>query len=400
MSAPLGAGAAIGLVARREITTQLRSRTFLIGLMITIVILVGYAVLFAFIGSQSSSSSLVLTGPAEQLRPALTTAAQRAGTDLTLTDAGPGTAEQTLRGDDAPDAVLEGGPGDYRLIGLDDVDTDLENLVSTTVRQQAVDTALRSAGKDPVAVEQTATVAVASVNPADPLRGQRIGVAFAVAFLLFISVQTYGSLVAQGVVEEKSSRVVELLLSTIRPVHLLAGKIIGLGVVGLIQLVVLAVIGTAGGLAVGAITVPTAVLPAIATGLLWYLVGFFLYASAFGAIGAMVSRQEELQSAVTPLIFPLLIPFVLSVGVLPNDPRNSLIAVLSFIPFFSQTLMPARAAIGVASGWEQLIALVLALIAIAVVVRLAARIYQNSVLRTGAKVTWAEALRGTPTERS
>jgi ABC-2 type transport system permease protein len=400
MSAPLGAGAAIGLVARREITTQLRSRTFLIGLMITIVILVGYAVLFAFIGSQSSSSSLVLTGQAQQLGPALTTAARQAGTDLTLTDAGPGTAEEALRGDDGPDAVLEGGPGGYRLIGLDDVDTDLQNLVSTTVRQQAVDTALRSAGQDPVAVERTATVAVSSVNPADPLRGQRIGVAFAVAFLLFISVQTYGSLVAQGVVEEKSSRVVELLLSTIRPVHLLAGKIIGLGVVGLIQLVVLAVIGVSGGLAVGALTVPTAVLPAIATGLLWYLVGFFLYASAFGAIGAMVSRQEELQSAVTPLIFPLLIPFVLSVGVLPNDPRNSLIAVLSFIPFFSQTLMPARAAIGVASGWEQLVALVLALIAIAVVVRIAARVYQNSVLRTGAKVTWAEALRGTPTARS
>ncbi|MDQ4117549.1 MAG: ABC transporter permease, partial [Actinomycetota bacterium] len=95
MSAPLGARAAIGLVARREITTQLRSRTFLVGLTITIVILVGYAVLFAFIGSQSSSSSLALSGQAEQLRPALTAAAERAGTDLAITDA-PGTAEQTL----------------------------------------------------------------------------------------------------------------------------------------------------------------------------------------------------------------------------------------------------------------------------------------------------------------
>ncbi|MDQ4119538.1 MAG: ABC transporter permease, partial [Actinomycetota bacterium] len=346
-----------------------------------------------------SSSSLALSGQAEQLRPALTAAAERAGTDLAITDA-PGTAEQTLRGDDAPDAVLEGGPGGYRLIGLDDVDGDLQNLVSNAVRQQAVDGALRSAGRDPAAVEQAAAVQVSSVNPADPLRGQRIGVAFAVAFLLFLSVQTYGSLVAQGVVEEKSSRVVELLLSTIRPVHLLAGKVLGLGVVGLIQLVILGVIGTVGGLAVGALTVPTAVVSAIGTGLLWYLVGFFLYASAFGALGAMVSRQEELQSAVTPLIFPLLIPFVLSVSVLPNDPRNSLIAVLSFVPFFSQSLMPARAAIGVASGWEQLVALVLALIAIAVVVRLAARIYRNSVLRTGAKVSWAEALRGTPAERS
>ena len=399
MSAPLGAGAAIGLVARREIRTQLRSRTFLVGLIITIVILVGYAVLFAFIGSQFSSSSLALGGQAQQLRPALTVAAERDGTDLTITDV-TGSAEELLRGDDAPDAVLEGGPGGYRLIGLDDVDSDLQNLVSNTVRQNAVDGALRAAGQDPVVVERASAVTVSSVNPPDPLRGQRIGVAFAVAFLLFISVQTYGSLVAQGVVEEKSSRVVELLLSTIRPVHLLAGKILGLGVVGLIQLVILGAIGIVGGLAVGALTVPTAAVSAIGTGLMWYLVGFFLYASAFGAIGATVSRQEELQSAVTPLIFPLLIPFVLSVSVLPNDPRNPLITVLSFIPFFSQSLMPARAAIGVASGWEQLIALVLAVIAIAVVVRFAARIYRNSVLRTGAKVSWAEALRGTPTARS
>ncbi|TCK26922.1 ABC transporter permease [Pseudonocardia endophytica] len=398
MSAPLGAGAAIALIARREISTTLRSRTFLIGLVITVVILVGYAVLFAFIGSQFSSSSIALSGQAQQLRPVLASAAERAGTDLTLTDA-PGPADQTLRGDDAPDAVLEGGPGGYRLIGLDDVDGDLQNLVSNALRQNATDTALRAAGADPAAIDRTAAVQVSSVNPEDPLRGQRIGVAFAVAFLLFISVQTYGSLVAQGVVEEKSSRVVELLLSTIRPVHLLAGKILGLGLVGLLQLVILGAIGIVGGLAVGALTVPTAALSAIGTGLLWYLVGFFLYASAFGALGATVSRQEELQSAITPLIFPLLIPFVLSVSVLPNDPRNPLITVLSFIPFLSQSLMPARAAIGVASGWEQLIAFVLAVIAIAVVVRLAARIYQNSVLRTGAKVSWSEALRGSPTAR-
>ncbi len=400
MSAPLGAGAAIGLVARREITTQLRSRTFLYGLLITIAILVGYAVLFSFIGSSSSSTSLVLSGPAEQLRPALTASAERAGTELTLTDAPPGSAEQMLQGDDAPDAVLEGGPGDYRLVGLDEVDDDLENLVTTTVRQQALDSALRAAGTDPATVDRAAAVAVSSVNPEDPQRGERTGIAFAVAFLLFFSVTTYGSAVAQGVVEEKSSRVVEVLLSTIKPLHLLAGKILGLGLVGLIQLLVLGTLGTIGALALGVLTVPTTIISALAYAVLWYLVGFFLYASLYGAVGATVSRQEELQSAVAPLVFPLLIPFVLAVSVLPSDPRNPLVTVLSFIPFFSQTLMPARSAIGVASGWEVLIALVLAILAIAVMVRVAARIYQNSVLRTGARVSWRDALRGATGGRS
>ena len=394
MTAPLGAGAAIGLVARREITTQLRSRTFLVGLIVTIVILIGYAVLFTFIGASSASSSLALSGQAGQLRPALTAAADRAGTQLTLTDAPPGGEEALLRGDDAPDAVLEGGPGGYRLIGLDEVGADMRSLVTNVVRQQALDTALRAAGTDPASVDRAATVAVSSVNPEDPLRGQRMGIAFAVAFLLFFSVTTYGSAVAQGVVEEKSSRVVEVLLSTIRPLHLLAGKILGLGVVGLIQLLILGAIGTIGALALGVLTVPTTVLSALGLAVVWYLVGFFLYASLYGAVGATVARQEELQSAVAPLIFPLLIPFVLSVSVLPNDPRNPLVTVLSFIPFLSQTLMPARAAIGVASWWEVLIALVLALATIAVIVRLAARIYQNSVLRTGSRVSWRDALRG------
>lgn len=393
MSAPLGAAAAIGLVARREVTTQLRSRTFLVGLIVTIAILVGYAVLFTFIGASSSTSSLALSGQAEQLRPALTVAADRTGTELTLTDVPAGDAEALLRGDDAPDAVLEGGPGDYRLVGLDEVGADLQNLVTTTVRQQALDTALRAAGSDPASVDRAATVAVSSVNPEDPLRGQRIGISFAVAFLLFFSVTTYGSAVAQGVVEEKSSRVVEVLLSTIRPLHLLAGKVLGLGVVGLIQLLILGALGTLGALALGVLTVPTTVISALGLAVVWYLVGFFLYASLYGAVGATVSRQEELQPAVAPLIFPLLIPFVLSVSVLPNDPRNPLVTVMSFIPFFSQTLMPARAAIGVASWWEVLVALVLAIAAITVMVRLAARIYQNSVLRTGSRVSWKDALR-------
>jgi ABC-2 type transport system permease protein len=125
----------------------------------------------------------------------------------------------------------------------------------------------------------------------------------------------------------------------------------------------------------------------------WYLLGFFLYASLYAAVGSTVSRQEELQSVVAPMIFLLLIPFVLTLNLLPSDPRNGVATVLSFIPFFSQTVMPARYALGVASLWEVLVAAGLAVVAIVVVVRIAGRIYQNSVLRTGARVSLREALK-------
>jgi len=126
----------------------------------------------------------------------------------------------------------------------------------------------------------------------------------------------------------------------------------------------------------------------------WYLLGFFLFAALYAAIGSTVSRQEELSTVIAPMIFVLLIPFILVLNLLPNDPRNGLAAALSFIPFFSQTVMPARYALGVAPLWEVGVSALIELVAIVVVVRLAGRVYRNSILRTGARVSLREALRG------
>ncbi|MCU1630778.1 MAG: ABC-type Na+ efflux pump permease component [Pseudonocardia sp.] len=262
------------------------------------------------------------------------------------------------------------------------------------IRQRTLGDALTSAGQDPVLVAQRGTVAVTTLEPVDPERGQRLGLAIVTSVLLFMSLIGYGTAEAQGVVEEKSSRVVELLLATIRPIHLLTGKVLGLGAVGLAQLVTLGAVGLAGATASGLLTAPSAAASALVAAVIWYLLGFFLYASVYAAAGSMVSRQEELQSLVTPIMFPLFLPFLFAVSVLPGDPRNTVGTVLSFVPFFAPTLMPARAALGVAPWWQVGIAIVLTLATIVGVVQVAARIYRNSVLRTGARVTWSEALRG------
>ena len=197
---------------------------------------------------------------------------------------------------------------------------------------------------------------------------QRLGLAIVTSVLLFMSLIGYGTAVAQGVVEEKSSRVVELLLATIRPIHLLTGKVLGLGAVGLAQLVTLGAVGLAGATASGLLTAPSAAASALVAAAIWYLLGFFLYASVYAAAGSMVSRQEELQSLVTPIMFPLFLPFLFAVSVLPGDPRNTVGTVLSFVQFFAPTLMPARAALGVAPWWQVGIAVVLTLATIVGVV--------------------------------
>ncbi|MEV1295592.1 ABC transporter permease [Pseudonocardia sp. NPDC049635] len=392
----IGPAATIALVARREITTQVRSRTFLVGLALMLVVFGGYGAVFAFVGAQTSESSLVLQGPAGELRQDLQAAGDRQGFVLRLTEAGDrATGESMVRSGEA-DAMLTGAPGSYQLVGRDDVGGALRALVTEVVEQRAVSDALTAAGADPAQITERSAVGVRTLEPQDAERGQRVVIALAVTLLLFFSVTAYGAAVSQGVVEEKSSRVVELLLATVAPGHLLAGKVLGLGLVGLLQLVVLGGIGTAVALATGVLAVPALLLGMLPTVIAWYLVGFFLFATLYAAAGALVSRQEELQSVTAPIAVPLLLPFLLAVAILPTDPRNPVATVLSFVPFFSQTLMPARTALGVTAWWEPLVALLIALAALAGMVALAARVYRNSILRTGARVSWREALRVTP----
>jgi ABC-2 type transport system permease protein len=315
--------------------------------------------------------------------------------DLQIRDVDDATGRAQVGSGDL-DALLTGAPGDYQVLGRDAVDSGVQAIVSTAVQQQALTAALSGAGLDPAQLASRSEVRPVTLEPVDPNRGQQLALAFVGTILLFLSFTAYGQLVATGVVEEKQSRVVELLLATIKPWQLLAGKIMGLGAVGLLQLVVLGAIGVIGGTVTGLLTLPSAAAGMFAMVILWYLLGFFLFAALYAAIGSTVSRQEDLNAVIGPMIFVIIVPFILTVNLLPNDPRSELGAVLSFIPFFSQTVMPARYALGVASLWEVLISALIALAALVVVVRVAGRIYQNSILRTGARVSLREAIRSTP----
>ncbi len=393
MSEPLSSGQAIGLVARREFVTQLRSRSFVIGLLITLVLFGVVGAISAFVAGQRSTSTLGLVPSATSLAPALQSGARTQDLTLEIRDVDEQAGRAALAADEL-DGLLIGGPDRYTLIGRDAVDDRIAAVVGTAVRQAGLTEALRAAQIDPAELEARATVAEETLEPVDPDRGQRLALAIVGTILLFISLSGYGQLVATGVVEEKQSRVVELLLATIKPWELLAGKIAGLGAVGLVNLVILAGVAAAGGAAFGLLTLPAATVGMFAMVIVWYLLGFFLFAALYAAIGSTVSRQEELNTVIAPMIFVLLIPFILTVNLLPSDPRSPIATVLSYVPFFSQTVMPARYALGAAELWEVAVAAVIAMLAIVVVVRIAGRVYRNSVLRTGARVSLREALRG------
>ena len=174
--------------------------------------------------------------------------------------------------------------------------------------------------------------------------------------VLYTQLLTFGYLLASGVVEEKASRVVEVLLSTIRPKDLLGGKIIGLGLLGFGQLVVLTGVGLLAATLSGALDVTGDVVAAAALAVGWFVLGYAFYAGLFACAGALVPRQEELQSTMTPLTMLILISFFVSFIVL-DDPDGTLAHVTAYIPFSAPITMPPRIALGEAPAYEIVIAL-------------------------------------------
>jgi ABC-2 type transport system permease protein len=194
------------------------------------------------------------------------------------------------------------------------------------------------------------------------------------------------------VVEEKASRVVELLLATMRPWQLLAGKVIGLGLLGLAQIVVIAAVGVTGALAFDLVDIPGDLIGTAVGVVAWFVLGYAFYASIFAVAASLVSRQEDLGTVVMPTTLVLVVAFVIGIQA-AGDPGGTLAVVTSYIPGLSPLVMPVRQAAGDVALWETALAVVLMLVAIALIVRLGGRVYAGALLRTGGKTKLREALR-------
>lgn len=388
MNPRLGPWQGAWLVATREISTRMRGRSFVLGTLLMLAI-VGGMVAFSAWGGGSTRTAAV-TASSTQLGEALR--GQLGKLELrTVADAAEG--ERLVRAGDA-DVFLDGGPG-VRAVVDRDTDNTLRAALDVLAGKSTMDRIVRESGADPAATQKILAEGAAQVralSPADPQRSSRLALALATALLLYFALVGYGVMVAQGVVEEKSSRVVELLLAAVRPWQLLAGKVLGIGLVGLAQLALVAGGGLTAATASGLLTLPGGTVGTIAALIGWYLLGFTLYATVFAATGALVSRQEDMQSVITPVIMLLVVPFAIGMPMLLRNPGDELMAWLSLLPPFAPMLMPVRAALGAAPLWEQLLAAGLMLPAIGLLLWLGGRVYANTVLRVGARTKLTEAL--------
>ena len=383
------------LIARREFASRVRGKAFVVGTLVVLVLLGAYAAVLATIASDDDTARVGVTGPALALTGPLERAAPPQGLALTVVpEPDVATGEAAVRAGEL-DAVVGGDPARPRVYVASEPDAALERTVVAATATVARDGFLAGRGVDAAALDaavaESGPVVVAAEAP-DPQAGQRLGLGLAGAFLLFFSIQSYGAMVAQGVVEEKASRVVEIVLSSVRPWQLLLGKVLGLGAVGLLQLVVLGGAGLAVAAATGVLVADVALVSTLVSVLVWYLLGFALYATVFAAAGSLVSRQEDTQSVLSPVTIFVLLGFVVGFNLLTYDPRGTAITVLSLLPPFSPLFMPARIALGAAPAGQVVLAFVLTIAFTAGVLALGGRIYANSVLRTGARVSLREAL--------
>ena len=381
------------LVARRDFWVRIRERSFLISTLINI------AVISILVLARASSAAG--SGPSFGLgyvgSPSIATGASKLGHDAqppipieVHAYSDQATANAALR-DGSVDAVVVGN----ELIGFTDIPDVLSSLVQASGRNAAV-TALLDRHRVPQSERDAANdptpLTLAVLQPTPPHRSENAAVAFVGVLLLYGQLFGYGIWVASGVIEEKASRVVEMLLSAIRPKQLLLGKIVGIGMLGLAQLVVISSFAIGLAFATNAIDVSPSAFGAAGLVIGWFILGFAFYATLFAAAGSLVTRMEELQNVIVPINLTILVSFFISIGAL-QDPNGRLQVIASILPTSSALAMPVRIVLGAAPAWQIATALVALVGSTVLLVPFAARLYSGAVLRTRGRVRIREAWR-------
>jgi len=376
------------LVARREIRMRLRSRVFVGGTIVMTVLVVVGIVAASLLAGKTNPVQVGFSGGSQALERTFTASAAGLGAKVTVTDIADATAGEAQVAAGTLDVLVTGSATAPTAVAKAAIASNVESALSLAAEAAR----LSDAGLSPAAVTSAmALVPVRLLQP--PKDNENLFASLALGIVLWIALGQYGNMVAQGVVEEKATRIMEILLATIQPSRLLAGKVIGIGLVGLLQLTI---VGAAALLAVrvtNVAAIPALGVASILGDIFWFLIGFLFYATAYSAVGSLVSRQEEVQSAVAPIGILQIAAYLLVYAALPN-PSGPLATVCSLLPPFAPILMAVRMAASPVPFWQVGLAVALVVASTIGLTWLAGRIYANTAMRLGARVRFMEAFRG------
>jgi len=351
----------VALIAGREITMRFRSKAFLISTGVLMLAVLASVVLGSIFGAQESTAKVAVVAGASAVVDGNDALEAVAASDQDE-------AERMLR-DGEVEAIVAPAASDplgITVIGLDSPPTSVVRALSVQPTVELLD----PAATDP---------------------GLAYLVAFGFGLVFFMSALTFGTTISQSVVEEKQTRVVEILLSTVSARALLTGKVIGNSVMAFAQIIAIAVLATLGLILTGQRVLIGGLGASVVWFIIFFAIGFVMLAALFAATSAMVSRAEDIGSVTTPVTMLVMIPYFLVIFF--ND-NPTVLAIMSYVPFSAPVGMPMRVFLGDAQWWEPVLSLVILLATTALAVWIGERIYRNSLLKTGGRVRLAEALQG------
>ncbi|WP_205791382.1 ABC transporter permease [Microbacterium sulfonylureivorans] len=349
----------VWLVAEREIGSKLRSKAFVIS---TAILVLGALVLVIWGGFAAANNAGT---PVAVTPDAASYVAEAQGLDVT---------EVADRAE--AEALVESGDVDAAIVADPESPVGVAVIADSSAPSQLL-----------LQLAQTPPVELLNPESGNEALGYIAAIGFGVVFLFAASM--FGGTIAQSVVEEKQTRVVELLISAIPVRSLLAGKVIGNTVLAMGQILILAAVAIVG----LTVTDQTALLQGLGGPIAWFAVfflfGFILLASLFAAAASMVSRQEDIGSTTTPLTMLVMAPYFLVIFFFDNP---LVLGIMSYVPFSAPVGMPMRLFLGTAQWWEPLLSLAILIATCIAAILVGARIYENSLLRMGGRVKLSEAL--------
>ena len=382
---------AVVLIARREIVTRWQQKGYRISAGATLLIAAIAVIIPSFFsgGSDAKSYDLGVTPRTAALAQVLSRSAAEEHVQLTVHRADADEARSKVD-DGTWDAALLPGPTVLATQSSDGV----VGFVQQAYARETIEQRLRAAGLDDAQISRSLQVdplAVESTRSGQDTQRQTLSIITVI--VLFSQLIAFCTWVATGVVEEKTSRVVELILSSVRPIQLLAGKLVGIGLLASAQLAAIGTVALVAASVAGTLTLPVSSLLTVLISFAAFVLGFAFFAALSAALASTVSRQEEVSGVMAPVSVLVMVCYFAAFTATSGD-GSSLSRVLSIVPPVSCLAMPARIARGAASGTDVVLAIVLLLAATMVALVMAAKIYRVSVLHTGTRLKLKQAWRG------
>lgn len=385
----------IWLLAKRDFLQRARSKGFLVMMGLTVVLIIAIGPIASAIAPEDKPIGIGLLGSEpDGIEAALDTTADAYGQEVeTRTFEDRDRAEAALTDGDVAVVLIDGDTLLWKGDPGSTTSAIVQGAVDALDRQQTI-AELGLSGEEAARLLLPGDLEDQRLEPEDPEQGPRIVAGYATIFILYLAILVFGQFVMMGVMEEKSSRVVEVVLSRAKPESVLAGKVLGIGALGLLQVVALAAAGliTAKIADTGDLSIPDIGVGVAVSAVLWFILGFGLYAVLYAGLGSTVTRQEDVQgAAMIPALLILPAYFIALISL--ESPDSMMSRIASIFPPTAPIVMPMRTAVTDVPWYEVALSVGLIVVTVYLMIKISARIYRGAALRIGAKVSLREAWR-------